>query len=676
MRIIAVITSVLLLLSITSPLFADRGVGSIELSSNPRAVAADGKSLATITAEVRDRDGNLVPDGAEVRFTASLGVIDDTAATAAGTARAKLISADISGTCVITASWVEGQAVAQLEVTFGEQAAGIQGPEYIDVDADDYVAYSIDHKVLEALGNVRIRYRSLELEAYEAQVNLTKGRIVARGQDSEHPVRIKTADGVIEGNLFSCDIMAFRGLLLSAKTGGVQVLDVSKGTPTISPEEAHYLPEEFDIVRLADSAILVRAKAATIFPNEKILFKRANVYLEAKRTISMPNYVLSLTGYPEEGQQYVGYSTGGLTLNLPFYYALSPRSSGALLVRHNESSGWGSYGQKPGWYVDLRQKYETDRSQGTFVLNRVTSNDWGARVSHSQTLGKRTSGYAFLDYPAHESVYGQLNLNHAFEGFNTSINLFGNKSFNTDFKSLYGDVNFQTSSKPVGKTGLRYTVSTNFQRSYVYSPILQTNSSQRLEGNVYSKPWNLGKSLSLRGSAGLGHVWGGADIQGLSTVGTAVLDWKMAKNSSLQLNYRFSDRPDIIRTLTQIGSPELLVVNDKRKQQNATAMLRLSDGRKWRASIYAFHGLDYPYAFLSGYLSYRLNKDWRLGLRNVYNRYQVREFDTVTQTYSDSSRSYSNLELELGKMLGNRELIAVWSQSEGKIMFELGSGGF
>ena len=38
--------------------------------------------------------------------------------------------------------------------------------------------------------------------------------------------------------------------------------------------------------------------------------------------------------------------------------------------------------------------------------------------------------------------------------------------------------------------------------------------------------------------------------------------------------------------------------------------------------------------------------------------------------------SYDDFELSLGKRIGNRELIAVWSKSQKQIMFELGSAGF
>ncbi len=90
-------------------------------------------------------------------------------------------------------------------------------------------------------------------------------------------------------------------------------------------------------------------------------------------------------------------------------------------------------------------------------------------------------------------------------------------------------------------------------------------------------------------------------------------------------------------------------------------MLHLTDGKKWRASAYAIKGLDYSATNLFANFSYRLNPDWRLGVRSILSDFG----------YS----SYDDFEFSVGKRIGNRELIAVWSKSHGRIMFELGSGG-
>ena len=647
MRVPAFITAGVFLLCITPQgLRADRAVGSIQLSSNPSVIAADGKSVCTITAEVRDRDGRFVPDGTEVHFSASLGVIEEFATTSAGVARIKLVSANITGTSVITAAWAEGQAAAQIKVEFADVPAQVGGPRYISVNADEYLAYSIDYKVLEAIGGVRIRYRALELTAHEAQIDLEKGRLVARGGSVTSPVKLHTADGTVEGEVFSWDLTASEGLLISASTGSVRKVDVSKAAIQVGAEEQLFLPESFDIKDLSDSAMLVRADEADVFPNEKIQFKKANVYIDGKRMFSLPLYVLSLTGFPVEGEQYVGYSTGGITLNLPLYYSLSPSSSGALLIRHGASAGWGLYGQRPGWFLDMRQSYATDRARGSLTLSQVSSGDWGAHFTHSQDLGRQASAYVFLDYPAHRDFFGSVSLNKTFDDFNLGLNLYGTR-FQDVGNSLITDLNLQTRSKRLGKSGLNWSLST--RSTYSTGTFTNANTfTQSLHGNLYSKPVTLGQDLSFRGSLGLGYNFGNPSLSGLSTLATAVMNWKPSRYSNLDLSYRFADRASVYAVRTG--------------NQTLSGHFRMSDGKRWSASLFTIKGLDYSSMNVFADVNYLIARDWRVGVRTTLNEFQ--------------DISYNDLEFSLGRRLGNRELLAVWSKSQSKVMFELGSFGF
>lgn len=675
MRVIVLITTAFLFLSVlTIPAIADRGVGSIDLSANPNTIAADGKSTCTINAQVRNKDGGLVPDDTEIQFSASLGVIQESATTSAGVARVKLVSSDIPGTCIVTATWLDGQAVAQTNVEFGDAVSLPQGRQYITIEADKYLAYSIDYRILEALGDVKIRYRSLELQAHEVQIDLDKNRIVAIGGSGTQPVKLSTESGIVEADMFTCDLSGTRGLLLSAGKGAVQEVDLSKAKPTISTEEVSYMSEDFDLVDLSDSTMLVKAKAATIFPNEKIQFKSANVYVNGKRMLSLPYYLLSLTGYAPDGEQYVGYSTGGITLNLPVYYSLTPSSSGALLMRHGDSTGWGQYGQKPGWFIDARQKYATDKSQGMLTLNRITNNDWGAQISHNQDLGNQTQAYLYMDYPAHQNFFGSLNLNKGFKTFNMGLSLDGSKYVidgndltpQSASRALSADVYIQTLAKKLGKSPLKYTLSARTQHYYTndssQDTVAEWDSTQRLDANIYSMPMPLGRNLTLRNSVSLGYVMGDSNTRGLSKLGTAVLDWKLSKQSNFQLSYRFTERPSIsvVRRPGTEETVETLINNNAR--QTLSAMLRLGDSKKWYASVYAIKGLDYSSANIFADFSYRLSNSWRLGMRSTTNNVGV--------------SSYDDFELSLGKRIGNRELLAVWSKSQNKIMFELGSAGF
>lgn len=647
-RLTAVIVCVSLLLSLCGPLGADRGAGSIRLTANPLNVPADGKSICTVSAEVRDSDGNAAPDGTEVRFSASLGVIAEAVQTSAGVARTHLTSSDIAGECIVTATWLEGQAVAQTKVTFGGEPQSAHEPQYLEIRSEDYLAYSVDYRVLEAIGRVSIRYRSVEMTADEVQVDMQLGRIVARSSGRETPIQIQARGKTLTGDLLVCDLLGLQGQLLSISSGDSQVVDLSTGESKQSDGVSAYLPDDLDFVDISESSILVKAKEATVFPSEKIQFSSAGVYVNGKRTFWLPFYVLSLTDSQANESQYVGYSTSGLTLNLPLYYSLTPSSNGALLVRHGESAGWGWYGQKPGWFLDVRQKYNTPAAQGELLFTQVTDSDWGAHISHSQQIDRRTQGYMYLDWAAHKDLYGAMNLNRTYGSFNAGLSYYGSY---LDEGGDYGTTEFtlQTHSKALGKLPARYSITS--RTTYIGGSAVGDDGGmqQSLLGNVYSKPFQLSKDLSLRTSFSLGYRWGSAQTSGLSTTAAAMVNWRLSSFSRLQLNYQFADRATAYTSSTS-------------GKQNLSANLRLSDGKKWGATLLMTKGLDYSSTNLLTDLSYYLDKNWRLGMRSTWNRFGDDE--------------YSDVEYALGRRFGSRELMAVWSKSKHKVMLELGSGGF
>lgn len=647
-RLIAIILSAVMLLSSSGPLCADRGAGSLRVTANPASIPADGKSVCTVSAEVRDPEGVLVPDGTEIRFNASLGVIEESVETSAGVARARLTSSDIPGDSVVTATWLEGQAVAQVTITFGGTEAEPEGQQYLDVNASDYLAYSMDFSVLEAIGSVKIRYRSLEMSADEAQVDLQLNRILARSTSSETPIQIRLKDKTIEGDLLICDLNTLEGQLISISSGNSRKVDLLRGESSDIDEMAMYQPSDLEFLDLSESSVLVKSKSATVFPNNKIQFKGAGIYVKGKRRLYLPFYVLSLTGDQADDSQYLGYSTGGLTLNLPLYYSLTPSSSGALLVRHGESSGWGWYGQKPGWFLDVRQKYSTPTSSGQVLFTQITGNDWGAHFNHSQQLDSRTNGYMYIDWAAHKDLYGVVNLNRSYNSFSAGLNLYGT-SIDGGGDSRTAELTLKTRSRQIGKLPARFTISS--RTSYTDGSGMGTlaGMQESLLGNIYTNPLKLGSSLSFRASAGLGYLWGSERSSGMSSLATAALDWKISRNSMLQLNYRFADRATSYTSST-FG------------KQSLSAHLRLSDGQKWRATMFMMHGLDYDSLNLLGDFSYYLDKNWRLGLRTTYNKF--------------GDISYNDTEFALGRRFENRELMAVWSKSQNKVMLELGTGAF
>jgi len=673
MRTNVLIIALILLVCSAGELIADRSVGSILLTANPDSIPADGKSVCTITAQVRDRQNNVVPNGTEVRFSTSLGIIEEAVITSAGAARAKLISGTTKGTAIITATWVDGQATTQMQVVFGGSTAPVaKGPGYISIKSDDYLAYSIDHKTMEAIGHVKIRYRSLDIEAYDVQIDLNKHKITARGNNHDL-VKIHTNTGVIEGNMFFC-VLGEKGILLSVDSGKSLQIDLSKGSPIVSAEKPVYFPEDFHFVDLSDSGTLIKAKEAIVFLDDKIQFTQAAVYVDAKRMFCLPYYIFPLNPGGLDGEQSISASTnGGISVNLPFYFGLTPESSAAVLVQHGVQAGWGLYGQTPGWSLGLREKYTTQNAQGTFELSQVTTpSDWGAHFTHSQQLDPDTHTYLFLDYPAHKDFFGNFSIDRRFTGWNAGLNLYGSMlSLGGD--SMSADLYMQTQPKPIGKSPLRYTVSTKLV--YTQSTAVPTDTTvtptpiigappappvpavtstmggfqPSVQTNLYTLPYTLTKTLSFSPSVALGYLWGGEFAPtGMSTLGTASFDWKISKASGVSFGYRYAERASIY-TAASVGT------------QSVTANWHYFSN-KWQASLYGVKGLDYSSMNLFGNVSYKIDPLWRIGMRATLNEYGL--------------LSYNDVEAEIGRMISGKELMFLWSKSQHRVLFQFGGGSF
>lgn len=670
MRITAFIMAAMFcVLCLSGSFAADRNVGTIQLSANPMAIVADGKSICVVTAQVKDKNGAFVNDQ-EIQFTTSLGVIEQVGRTSTGAARVKLISSDVKGTAVVTATWVEGQAVAQTNVVFGDATVVSKGPEYVSVSADKYLAYSVDHKVLEGIGKVKVKYRHLQLEAGEVQIDCETHRIVAKGDIQNGPIKIKTKEGFVTGNLFYAGADN-RGVLISVDTGHAVELDLAHGIPSVTGKPVNYSMLDFDFVELDDSMTIIKCKTATVFYNQKIQFTKANLYVAGKHRFSLPLYVLSMNGYEVDGQPYFDYSTSGISLNLPYYYSLSPSSTGAFIVRNGGSTGWGTYGQTPGWGLDMREKYSTEYSQGSLELTQVTSSDWGAHFQHSQQIDQSTQSYLYLDYPAHRDLYGRMNVSRSFSKFDMGLDLSGSK-YALGSTSFGESVYAQTKPKNIGKSIFKYTVSSRLSDSQSISPEIitinedgtETSSSAKtnvftksVDTSIFSSPYHIAKKVSLTSSVGVGYLWGDpVSGSGTSTTGLMMADWKISPRTNFSVSYRYANRTGY----TQLG------------KQSLTSSWRYS-GKRWQTSLYAVKGLDYTSLNMFADASYKVDRLWRIGVRTTLNQFLA---TIATTPVSYKTQSYNDFEVQLGRMIGNRELIAVWSKSQHRVMFQLGSGVF
>lgn len=711
MRIRALIASILFFFASTViPVGAERTAGSIQLSSNRETLPPDGKSYCTITAQVRNPDGSPAPDGTEISFTASLGSIEDTAKTSSGVARVRLESPQLTGasTATITATWAAGSSVARMEFQFKDAAdESHTGPLYLTVQASDYLAYCADFKTIVADGNVRIKFRNAEISAHKAQLDMEKNLIIATGKDLRDRVILKTNGGKVECDELRADFSGAEVKYHALRDGNV-VHETTLTTPALKAvRESAYQRQEFDLPDVYFSALTVTAKKMVAFPFEKILCTSTNIYFNGKRMVpfSIPHYILSLSGeLVDEGRQYMSLGTYGLDVNVPVYYSLTPSSSGAMLIRRGTTTGWGQYNLNPTWFVDLRQRYSSDRAQGMLTVNQVSSRDWGLQFSHSQDLGGKMHGDLFLDFPQHRDMFSSLNLSKSFSGFSIGVNADGSlekglpDSGEISSNSLQTSASIRTDSKSIGKLPAKYSLSydivstrtntdwTADAKTAEPSPVgSSTSLNRRFGANLTSERLKITRRLSFRSGLSLGYTWRNASefvpVSGPSTLGTAVMDWDVSPQNHFQLSYRYSDNANLYPV--KVDATEQQKEDAKRRFQDLntshhtlSANWTVRHNNKWDLSVYGIKGLDSTAMNIFSNLNYRFDKNWRVGVRTTWNRYLTAVVGTVPGTISFEPMSYNDLELSLSRTIGNREISAVWSKSERKLFFELGSGAF
>src|SRR5687768_4123119 len=116
MRSLKLFISVLAL-ALTGIALASTGV--IKLTTYPAISVADARSTVTVTAEVRDLNGRLVPNGTQVLFEASMGNFrEGLVSTVNGFARATLVSGSTAGIATVTASAIALNAKSTVEIEY------------------------------------------------------------------------------------------------------------------------------------------------------------------------------------------------------------------------------------------------------------------------------------------------------------------------------------------------------------------------------------------------------------------------------------------------------------------------------------------------------------------------------------------------------------------------------
>lgn len=627
-----------LLLLLAPPETLAQEAESIRLQASQDFLQANGYSTAAIVAEVRNRGGDLVPDGTEVRFTTTLGTIDPVATTVAGTARVTLRSAATPGTAVILAT----SGRAQREIRIGFLAEGQAPPSRLRVIVceADYLAFSTDYGVVAADGNVRVTLGSLKLSADTAQVDVQKSEVRLESISGQQNVVL--SDGGltwrVERAVYSW--LTNQGLM----TGGQSASDAwvrFTGPPLAAQDQAEPGESNFAFVDLDDTGLWIVSRRIAIFPNLRIQFKKAEFRPAGKKLLSLPYHSLPLTiGGVEDN--IVGVGSEGLTLDLPFYLRLTDNSASTLRFGYNQREG--SLGAiRKGFGLDLRHRtFGYDDTGDIFNLSRITSSDWGAWWRHARRWGDRLQTHAYVEFPDHRALFATGNISHQGGDLNAYLSLTANAPRGFPL-TTFSELSLQTTPKPLGRTGLQWS----FISSSGYATGLTAGKafSQSVQARLALPGLRLSPSTVATTALTAGRNLAGSTSGGVANF-IFSLSQRVGSSANLSVNYMYDQRPGF----------------GPGNRHRVGGQFLLTRGNKWSLSTIGNYSLDGGSASLFGQLSYYISEGLRVDLRSTY--FRTRNFP------------FSDYEIAIAKTLMGRDLIVYWSKQRHRIQVEYAAATF
>ncbi|MBI2844313.1 MAG: hypothetical protein HYX78_13005 [Armatimonadetes bacterium] len=639
----------LLILALSGPVRAAGFASSVYLSANPDIIVADGKSVTTISAEVRDSSGDLVPDGTLVSFSSSLGTIQTTVTTTAGVARARLTSGLTVGAAAISAWVTQGGAVGQVKVDFLAPGTEIPRESFITISSDTYLVYDVGKMQVEALGGVNIFHRGLVITADEAQIDLQTDMLKCRRGTGGDPIKLSRGRNSMEASLLFYKLSEMKGQAVVEEESGTNSRVAFRGADLAVMEEPEEGPQDlFDFTEQSDvGSVVIKASSITVRPREEIHFRRAKVYVDGKKVLSVPLHVLPLDGSGNSGSDYVGWGTNGIRLDVPFYYSLSPHSTGSVHLSRGQQAGWGFYSGNTGLSLDLVQDYTSPGGgEGGFALSRITSGDWGAHWHHSQQYDSGSRLYSYVEFPAHQDLFGMVNVSKPLSRASLGINLYGNK-FKDQAADLSTDVFLQSLPKSIagGKANYVLLARTSYASS---SSGTGSGLGAGLQMQLFGRPISFSKRTSLTNSFSIGHDWGGSR-SGVTVMGNSSLTHRLGKAGNLGLTYSYA-RDAYSTYATSFGHHRL------------SGNLFYAPNKRWYARVFSTYTLDASLSSTFIDLSYKIHPRWRLNLLQT-----IQEYDKY---------DYSDIELALGRQIGEHEVMLVWSKSRNKLRLEFAAARF
>ncbi|MCS6863364.1 MAG: Ig-like domain-containing protein, partial [Abditibacteriales bacterium] len=278
------------------------------LRVDPDILPANGISTATVTVVVYDSAGFPVSDGTPVAFTTTLGTIEPPTTTLLRrTARATLRSPTTPG--VARVSVTVGSGHAEYEVEFVDSETYSRSTRYFSVsgDRDTYIAYGVDAQVITTSGNAEWRFGAITVRTdLKTDFDLIGQVLFAEGTAGENRVTITNGTHTLQGDRLIYHVQRRRGTLFAISPqprkivfSGMELKSQERQETTSDDRTTSEEADDPDIITPPEytaTGYWITAQRMTIYPQEKIQFQKAAIYLQGKRLMAWPRYVLPLNG--------------------------------------------------------------------------------------------------------------------------------------------------------------------------------------------------------------------------------------------------------------------------------------------------------------------------------------------------------------------------------------------
>jgi hypothetical protein len=643
----------------------------IRLSAFPTMSVADGRSTTTITAEVRDSRGNLVPDGTKVSFESTLGLFREAlVSTTGGFARAVLQAGGVPGIATITVKTIDTLSQpSTIEFEFvGDRSDLSSATEYIELVSPGYMEFVPDSRIMAASAPnkaVSIRYRNVVIEADDIQINISRYEVRARNarlkvgklnrEFDELYFKLKDRTGIGTGTFKAILPSPFKmeGFVPRPQTGepgryanvgkeveryGLLNIFREEVTPAPTTDEARRL--DFELAVASTSSVM--AKKAIIFPQKEIQFQKAEVMVAGNRVMKMPLYSLNLMQLQGSSvvSSMINVSDNQVQVNYPYYLSLRPGQTSLLRFRTGERYGRG--GSSSGAFLDYELSWNKgDDMDGKFTVSGIGRKDWSIGVQQYKRLDDRTTAFGMVEVPANQSIYGSLNLSRIYNGFSVS----GNASTSQYLRGLrYStfDTSLVAEKDPTKVGNLPVQLYLGLTASKSSNSLLNSDqTAMGVRARLQSSAVSIGPKTTAYFGMSAAHLTGRNVASGLTLTGEMSLSHRLNSATTIRATYNF----------LRDG------YNDRFLGQHRVGLEARYYTERFQANIFGTKGLDVERMSLYGDMSFGISDSWWLTSTYTLDRY-------LDSTYLDYT-------FGLGYRVQGREIGLVWSNSTKRIGLQL-----